>query len=145
MTQNIDGLHQRAGSDDVLELHGSLWRLRCDDCRHREENAAAPLPGLPPRCPGCGGVLRPDIVLFTECLPKRILTRAALAAETCDLILVIGTSGVVYPAAGLPGLAQRNGALAVEVNPEETELSGRMDCVVRGTAAEALPWVVKAL
>ena len=122
-TQNIDGLHQRAGSVNVLELHGTMWRLRCMTCRHAEDNQQAPLPSLPPRCPQCAAVLRPDIVLFTEALPFAALEDAICAAENCDLMLVIGTSGVVYPAAGLPGVAATHGALVVEVNPYETALT----------------------
>ncbi|MHB0939709.1 MAG: SIR2 family NAD-dependent protein deacylase [Armatimonadota bacterium] len=145
ITQNIDGLHQRAGSEGVLELHGTLWQLRCDACRYREANTQAPLPALPPTCPGCRGVLRPDIVFFTEALPQAALTGAILTAEQCDLMLVVGTSGVVYPAAGLPHAARSRGALLVEVNPEETALTGSMDYYIRATAAEALPWVAEAL
>jgi NAD-dependent deacetylase len=142
VTQNIDGLHQQAGSDGVLELHGNIWRLRCDVCRWREENRQVPLPALPPRCPGCGGVLRPDIVLFTESLPAAALSPAILAAEACDLMLVVGTSGVVYPAAALPGQAHARGAAVVEINPFPSALAGVVDFTVRATAAEALPWVV---
>jgi NAD-dependent deacetylase len=144
-TQNIDGLHQRAGSAQVLELHGSLWRLRCDACGFAEANAAIPLDPLPPRCPGCAKVLRPDIVLFTEALPVEVLDDARAAAEGCDLLLVVGTSGVVYPAAALPGIARAHGALVVEINPQPTALSDAADYVVRAPAAETLPWLVEAL
>jgi len=145
ITQNIDGLHQRAGSEGVLELHGTLWQLRCDACGYREENTLAPLPARPPICPGCSGVLRPDIVFFTESLPQAALSGAVQAAETCDLMLVIGTSGVVYPAAALPGAARSRGALLVEINPEETALTHAMDFSIRDTAAGALPWVAELL
>jgi len=145
ITQNIDGLHQRAGSDGVFELHGTLWQLRCDACGYREENTRAPLPALPPVCPQCRGVLRPDIVFFTESLPDAALSGAIRAAERCDLMLVIGTSGVVYPAAALPGAARARGALLVEINPEDTALTRTMDYAIRATAAEALPWVAEAL
>jgi len=145
ITQNIDGLHQRAGSEGVLELHGTLWQFRCEACGYREENIQTPLPALPPTCPECRGILRPDIVFFTEALPHAALTAAVLAAEGCDLMLVVGTSGVVYPAAGLPGAARTRGALLVEVNPEETALTGMMDYSIRATAADALPWVAEAL
>jgi len=145
ITQNIDGLHQRAGSEPVYELHGTLWRLRCMECTYQEEDLRVPLPSLPPTCPHCGGLLRPDIVLYTESLPERTLAAATHAARTCDWLLVIGTSGVVYPAAGLPEVASRHGAVLVEINPEATALSGIMDHCIRSTAAEALPWVVEAL
>lgn len=145
VTQNIDGLHQRAGSEGVLELHGSLWRLRCDACRRREEDLTVPLPELPPHCPHCAGVLRPDIVLFTESLPAAALNPAMLAAEQCDLLLVIGTSGVVYPAAALPGIAYRQGAAVMEINPQPSALSDVVHYAIRATAAQSLPWVVAAL
>ena len=145
VTQNIDGLHQRAGSKRVLELHGSLWRLKCMRCGDLKEDARAPLPALPPRCAACGTVLRPDIVLYTESLPEDALTGAWKAAQRCDLMLVVGTSGVVYPAAGLPALARGSGALVVEVNPRETALTAQMDYVIRATAAEALPRMAEAL
>lgn len=144
-TQNIDGLHQRAGSSDVLELHGSLWYLRCTGCRFSAEDRRAPLPDMPPRCPQCGAFLRPDIVLFTEPLPIPIWQEAVQAVEACDLMLVIGTSGVVYPAAGLPSVARAHGAKVVEVNPGETALSGEVDFVCRATAADALPRIARAL
>jgi len=145
ITQNIDGLHQRAGSDSVYELHGNLWRLRCQHCRDVAEDTRVPLPALPPYCAHCGAVLRPDIVLFSESLPDAALQGAWKAAECCDLLLVIGTSGVVYPAAALPGAAQQHGALTVEINPHDTALSAEMDYTIRASAAEALPWVVEAL
>lgn len=145
ITQNIDGLHQRACNEGVLELHGTLWRLRCDACGYREENTQTPLPTLPPACPECHGVLRPDIVFFTEVLPRQALFGAMLASEQCDLMLVVGTSGVVYPAAGIPAAARAHGALLLEINPEDTALTGEMDYVIRATAADALPWVAAAL
>lgn len=144
-TQNIDGLHQRAGSSEVLELHGTLWRVRCDNCDFSVEDNRTPLPELPPLCPGCNGILRPDVVMFTEALPADALHRAWQAAEECDLMLVIGTSGAVYPAGAIPDIAQSHGALVVEVNPNRTALSDEMDAVVRGTAVNALPVVVQAL
>ncbi|HOS42729.1 MAG TPA: NAD-dependent deacylase [Armatimonadota bacterium] len=144
-TQNIDGLHQRAGSRDVLELHGTLWRLSCAGCGHAGVNETAPLPLLPPPCPACGGPLRPDVVMFGEPLPADALRAATRAAETCDLMLVVGTSGAVYPAAGLPAIARAYGALLVEINPAPTELSAQMDYAARGTAAMLLPVIVRAL
>lgn len=145
VTQNIDGLHQRAGSPDVLELHGSLWRLRCDPCRYRADDTAAPLPALPPACPRCGGVLRPDIVLFTEPLPAGVLARAQRAAEQCDLLVVVGTSGVVYPAAALPGVARAFGAAVLEINPTPSALTPVVDHPLRAPAATALPWLAERL
>lgn len=145
VTQNIDGLHQRAGSDEVLELHGSLWRLRCAACVFAEMNTHVPLPVLPPRCPRCAAVLRPDIVLYTEALPADVLHAAVAAAEQCDVLLVVGTSGVVYPAAALPGMARAQGAAVVEINPDDTALTPGMDHVIRAPAAAALSWVTAEL
>lgn len=145
VTQNIDGLHQRAQSSGVLELHGSLWCLRCAGCGYQEENDVAPLPALPPLCPHCGRVLRPDIVLFSEALPIEVYATALAAVKACDLLLVIGTSGVVYPAAGLPTIAHKHGAVVVEVNPQETTLTAQMDYSLRGAAARMLPRVVEVL
>lgn len=144
-TQNIDGLHQRAGSASVLELHGTLWRLRCTACRYRRDDRQTPLPTLPPHCPACGALLRPDIVFYTEMLPEAALSGAARAAQACALMLVVGTSGVVYPAAGLPQLAAARGATVVEVNPEETALSAEMEFTLRATATVALPAISRAL
>ncbi len=143
-TQNIDGLHQRAGSQGVSELHGTLWRLRCTTCCYGREDLQAPLPALPPRCPDCAALLRPDIVLYTESLPSHVISAAMRAAETCDLMLVIGTSGVVYPAASLPQIAHQQRATVVEINPQDTPLTGIMDYSVRASAAEALPEIVAA-
>ena len=145
ITQNIDGLHQRAGSLGVLELHGTLWQVRCDACRRLEHDTRVPVPELPPRCPDCRGVLRPDIVLYTEPLPVETLIAAHTAARGCDLMLVVGTSGVVYPAASLPGVVAEHGGLTIEINPDTTPLSRTMDCVVRASAAMALPAVAAIL
>ncbi len=144
-TQNIDGLHQRAGSREVIELHGTLWALRCAACAFAAEDTRAPLPALPPRCPRCDGILRPDIVLYTEALPAPAVEGAWHTAQTCDLMLVVGTSGVVYPAAGLPRVAQAHGATLVEINPYPTALSAAMDYALRAPATVALPQIVETL
>lgn len=139
-TQNIDGLHAAAGSTRVLELHGNLWRGRCLACGRRRDLPETPLREIPPLCP-CGSPLRPDVVLFGETLPEGVYDRALEAAEACDLFFVVGTSAVVYPAALLPMAAKRAGAFVVEVNPEETELSGRLDASIFGKAGEVLPGI----
>ena len=139
VTQNIDGLHRRAGSRDVLELHGNLWRGRCAPCDERVELAETPLAEIPPRCPRCGAALRPDVVLFGEYLPPGVFDAAAAAAERADLCFVVGTSSVVYPAAELPAIAARAGALVVEVNPEPSGVGGRNTVVLAGRAGEILP------
>jgi len=139
ITQNVDGLHQATGSENVLELHGNIWRVRCTACGYLTEDHRVPLPELPPHCPECGRLLRPDVVWFGEPLPQDILDEAWAAAAGCRTMLVIGTSAVVQPAASLPMAALRNGAELVEVNPAETPLSRHADEVLRAPAAEALP------
>jgi NAD-dependent deacetylase len=139
ITQNVDGLHQAAGSERVLELHGNIWRMRCTDCGGRMEDHRVPLPELPPRCSTCGGLLRPDVVWFGESLPREVLGEAWRAAGHCRTILVVGTSAVVEPAASLPLVARRHGAHLVEINPEVTRLSQHAHRVLREPAGEALP------
>ena len=138
VTQNVDGLHQRAGSTDVIELHGRLSHLRCERCAQ-----VLPWPADDPGGmlfhPGCEGRLRPDIVWFGEALPTAAWDRAERLAHEADVVLVVGTSGLVHPAAALPTIAQRAGAYVVEVNPQATPLSPACDACVAGTAAEVLP------
>jgi len=136
VTQNIDGMHQRAGSRSVIELHGSLWRVRCihdgtsEDTGERYRRY---------RCERCGGWLRPDITWFGDALNQEIVNRAVEAIRSCDLFVSIGTSGVVYPAAGFPRFAKENNARCIEINPEANELSFLYDEAIRETAAKALP------
>ena len=144
-TQNVDGLHQRAGSSDVLALHGNLFGDRwLDRCPRLDAGlpACAPSeaePGRPPHCARCGNRLRPGVVWFGEALPAQALERAEQAARACDLMLVVGTSGQVWPAAGLAHGARAAGAQVVVLNPAPSELDGVAHRVVRGTAAERLP------
>lgn len=135
ITQNIDGMHQRAGAKDVVELHGSLWRVRCDAERQVRENHDLPIDR---KC-SCGAYLRPDIVWFEDQLDHRVLRRAREALEACDLLVSIGTSGVVYPAADLPRIAARAGAVTVEINLEDTPVSDLYMHRPRGKASEILP------
>jgi len=139
VTQNVDGLHQRAGSRDVVELHGSIWRARCVACGEHYDLHDEPQRTRPPACLNCGDALRPDVVLFGEMLPAGAFERALEKAETCDLFFVIGTSAVVYPAAALPEVAKSAGAYTVEINPELTPLSDLCDEVINGRAGEILP------
>jgi NAD-dependent deacetylase len=139
ITQNVDGLHQAAGSENVLEVHGNIWRIRCTVCDYLTEDHRVPLPDLPPDCPECGNLLRPDVVWFGEPLPREVLEAAWAAARRCRLMLVIGTSAVVQPAASLPIVALRNEAQLVEINPAETSLSRHAHEVIREPAAEAFP------
>jgi NAD-dependent deacetylase len=141
VSQNIDGLHAKAGSRGVLELHGNIWRGRCETCGAREELASTPLPAIPPSCGACGAPLRPDVVLFGECLPAGVFERAADAAEAADLVFVVGTSATVYPAAELPAIAARRGAAVVEINPEPSGIGGPNSCVVAGRAGDVLPQI----
>ena len=142
ITQNIDGLHQRAGSTDVIELHGSIVRTRCSSCGTPDESddGSRAHPALPPPCAaGCGGIMRPDVVWFGEALPAGALERAAEKARACDAMIIAGTSLAVAPANMLPGEARAGGAVLVDVNPEGGPMSHMMDAEVRGGAAAMLP------
>jgi NAD-dependent deacetylase len=138
-TQNVDGLHAAAGSREVLELHGNVWRARCLACRANVDIREKPSDERPPVCRACGGLMRPDVVLFGEMLPEAVWAEAAERAAECDVCFVVGTSAIVYPAAGLPSAAKQAGAFLVEVNPEETPLSEICDVTLRGAAGEILP------
>ncbi len=135
VTQNIDGLHQLAGTQEVIELHGSLWRVRCDACGAREEDREAPKAVL--RC-ACGAWWRPDIVWFGDALDDASIAGAVSSIGACDLLVSIGTSAVVYPAAQLPLIAREAGAKLLEINPEPTPMSAIYDECMRGTATEML-------
>jgi NAD-dependent deacetylase len=137
VTQNIDGLHQKAGSRDVVELHGSIWRARCTSCLLDHNISSTKV--RPDECEQCGDPLRPDVVLFGEMLPPGAFERAAESASQCELCFVVGTSALVYPAAGLPEIARTAGAYICEVNPEPTPLSDLCDEVLTGKAGEVLP------
>ncbi len=135
VTQNIDGMHQRAGSRDVTELHGSLWRLRCQHCGARKEDGGESYETL--RC-SCGNWLRPDIIWFGDMLDAKVMNRAAESIASCDLFISIGTSGTVWPAAGYPDLARQSGAYCVEINPEPSGATV-YDRIIEGSAGEVLP------
>ena len=153
VTQNVDDLHVRAGTRHLTRLHGSLWELRCASaarhgagragsprasCQHSWRDERVPLPEIPPRCPQCGELARPDIVWFGETL-RQVDVDAATAAARCDLFITAGTSALVYPAAGLVHEARRAGAVTVEINPEATPASSVVDEVLAGRAEEILP------
>lgn len=135
VTQNIDGMHQRAGAKVEAELHGSLWRVRCDACNVVEANSTSP---MNPRKHDCGGYWRPDIVWFEDQLDHRVVRAAREALEECDLLVSVGTSAVVYPAAELPRIAVQGGAVTVEVNLEDTAMSHLYQHKLRGKASEVL-------
>jgi len=144
ITQNVDGLHQRAGSQNIVELHGNVWRTKCFD----EDVVVDSWPDTneaPPHCPHCNGLLRPDVVWFGEPLPRPALDAAVDAAQSCDAFFSIGASSLVHPAASLPYLAIERGALTVEINPDETPLTRAMTHSLRGKAGEILPALLKAL
>ena len=144
ITQNIDGLHQLAGSRMILELHGNIGRTKCfrqgNIVKTWEETDEVPL-----RCPTCGGLLRPDVVWFNESLPAETLHTAYERAAGAEVFFSIGTSAVVQPAASLPILAQQNGSITVEINPEPTPLTAQMTYVLEGKAGEILPELVRAV
>jgi NAD-dependent deacetylase len=143
ITQNVDALHQRAGSRNVIELHGNIMRTKCFDedviVSHWRDDGE-----VPPRCPKCHGHLRPDVVWFGEMLPDGAIDEAMRVSGACDLFLSIGTSSVVYPAAMLPELALRSGATVVEINPGETPLTNLATFSLRGASGVVLPELLRA-
>ena len=140
ITQNVDGLHELAGARDVLRFHGSIWLLRCAlGCGEAAwEDRRSPLPQLPPRCRGCGGVARPGVVWFGEPIDTNVLNRA-IEATNCDVYLSIGTSSLVHPAAGLIARAKAGGAFTAEINPEPTGVATYIDLSIALGAEQALP------
>ncbi|MBF8283477.1 MAG: NAD-dependent protein deacylase [Anaerolineales bacterium] len=144
ITQNVDGLHQQAGSRNVIELHGNLRRTKCFD-ENGVVDAWPATDDVPPRCPRCGGLLRPDVVWFGEALPQSALAAAIEAAQTCDLFFAIGTSALVQPAASLPFQAIQRGVVTVEINADATPLTPRVTHALCGSAGEVLPALLKAL
>ncbi len=143
ITQNVDGLHQKAGSTKLLELHGNIWQVRCLKEGIVTENNEVPLPSLPPVCPSCGSLLRPHVVWFGEALPRDILEAAFQASANSTMMFVIGTSAVVQPAASLPLVAADRGATIIEINPEPTPLTSYVDFFLQGKAGEVLPLLDK--
>ena len=142
VTQNVDGLHDRAGSRNILKVHGDIWEARCTACGRQGRDERLEAAELPPHCT-CGGMLRPAVVWFGERLPAAIWQAAEQAAATAEVMLVVGTSAVVYPAAGLVPLAKSSGARVIEVNLEATPYSSSLDCSLRGKAGELLPELIQ--
>lgn len=138
ITQNVDGLHRAAGSQRLSEIHGNIWKVRCTSCGDVSENREIPLPALP-TCRLCQALLRPHIVWFGESLWEEDLRRCNEALRDCDLFLVIGTSGVVYPAAGFASVAKETGALVIEINLDRTPQSNLVDLSLQGRAKDLLP------
>ena len=137
LTQNIDGLHQKAGSTKVLELHGSIVKIKCSVCDFKDK-IITEFSEIPPLCK-CGNILRPDVVWFGESLPQDVWQKAIIFSSQCDLMIIVGTSLVVSPANTLAIYAKQNNAKLIEINPEKTEMSSEMDLIIRNTSARALP------
>ena len=144
ITQNVDGLHRMAGSQNVLELHGNIQRVRCSECYTFTETWGDDIESVP-QCSVCGGLLRPDVVWFGEALPRDQLEAAVEAARSCDVFFSIGTSAVVQPAASLAHAARNRGAVVVEINAEPTSLTPKVDYAFHGKSGEILPEFVKAI
>jgi NAD-dependent deacetylase len=144
ITQNVDGLHQAAGSKNVLEIHGALRRVRCTGCGGIEDRGVEALPELP-KCRECGGLLRPDVVWFEEVLPQKVWSQAELAVQRCHCLLVVGTSALVYPAAGLIDQAHASNAKAIEVNLAPTQATAAVDIALQGPSGKVLPDLIKRL
>jgi NAD-dependent deacetylase len=145
ITQNVDGLHQMAGNSDVIEFHGNFAWQRCLDCDRSIETSRVDLSRIPPRC-SCGGILRPDCIFFGEMIPTDALIRSQRLSASCDVMLVIGTSAMVQPAATMPLIAKDNGAVIIEINPEPTPLTSRIGTLtLLGGAGSIMPRLIEAV
>jgi len=145
ITQNVDGLHQTAGSTDVIEFHGNFAWQRCTDCGDRCRTSDVNMEKIPPRC-HCGGIYRPDCVFFGEMIPPDALMRSRTLAMSCDVMLVMGTSAMVQPAAYMPVLARENGARVIEINPEPTPLTGHIsDYIIQGSSGVVMNGIIARL
>ena len=145
ITQNVDDLHRRAGSETVLEIHGNRNYLRCIGCGWRRPRAEHMITDVPPVCVECGGIIKLDTVMFGEPIPRGVLDSCFEETQRCDAMLLVGTSGAVNPAAQLPLVARERGARIIEVNPEPTQLTATADVVVSGPAGEMLPAIARSL
>ena len=144
ITQNVDGLHRKAGSKNVIEIHGNLWRVRCTEEGKTFYLEDVPLKEIPPRC-SCGALVRPDVVWFGESLDPYLIREAQKVLSSCDLLFVIGTSGVVQPVASFPSIARQSGAKIIEINIDTTPISSLADVTLRGESGKILPNLFKNL
>ena len=145
ITQNVDGLHQMAGNSDVIEFHGNMAWQRCMECDAHYKTSRVEITEIPPRC-DCGGILRPNAVLFGEMIPQEALWRSRQVATDCDVMLVIGTSAIVQPAALMPVVAKESGAKIIEINPESTPLTGEIsDYLIKGPAGDVTNGIIEEL
>ena len=145
ITQNTDNLHRRAGSKNLLEIHGNGTLMRCISCNARFHREKFEIKEIPPKCPNCGGIVKSDGVMFGEPIPTDVLERCQIEVARCDLMLIAGTSAVVYPTASFPMLARENGATLIEVNPYATTLSNVCDVVLQGPSGKILPFLVEKI
>ncbi len=148
ITQNVDGLHEKAGTQNVIRFHGTIWEVfcwnRCSSSPASWVYDTVPLPKIPPTCPHCGGLIRPAVVWFGESIEANVLRRSAAAVD-CEVFMTVGTSALIYPAAGLAGEARSRGAFTVEINLEETPASGFVDLSIQGPAEVIIQKIEDAL
>ncbi|MEA3436070.1 MAG: Sir2 family NAD-dependent protein deacetylase, partial [Thermodesulfobacteriota bacterium] len=145
ITQNVDGLHQKAGNTDVIEFHGNFAWQKCMTCDKRVETISVSMSQIPPRCE-CGGILRPECIFFGEMIPPNHLLRSQQAASQCDIMLVVGTSAIVQPASFMPVISKQSGAKVIEINPEKTPLSGNIsDYLIMGKAGFVMKRIIEEL
>ena len=144
ITQNIDGLHQVAGSQNIIEIHGNIWEVKCEKCELITKNYEAPLTNLPPRCKNCEEIIRPNVVWFGEIIPMEVIDSALLAIEESSLMIIIGTSGIVEPAASMGLMAKQHGKKVIEINLETTPHTGIYDISIQAKSSEILPLLYEA-
>jgi NAD-dependent deacetylase len=145
ITQNIDDLHNAAGSSKVLEIHGNVRKFRCTACESRYPVEGFDVSEIPPRCPACGGIVKSDTVMFGEPIPTSTLNKCIEEANLCDCMLIVGTSATVYPAAALPIRVKRRGGALIEINPFTSELTDLCDISIRAPSGEILPLLLSEL
>lgn len=139
ITQNIDGLHKRSGNKNIIEMHGNIWQMRCTKCGHIYFDYEVPLKQLPPSCKKCGEMTRPNVVWFNEIIPMSTIDACVIAIDNCDVMLIVGTSGVVEPAASMGLMAVRTGKKVIEINLDTTPGTGLYHLSLRGKSGEILP------